>query len=983
MSPLCESLERRFQFASITYNPGMELDQNFDSYPDDWSKDLAVRAWDTTLGYGGSGKSLKLLTTTASGSYARQDLDLIAGQSYTMSARIKTSGVTGAGVQLRYVQEFPNSSVVNSTSLVTGTQDWTLVTKTFTAPANHVGGRLDILYTITAGNAWVDEVMVEPTSAIPTAAAPAISPNGGSFTGPQTVTMSTTTPNAEIRYTTDGTDPTRYSAIYKGAMRFDQVGAIKARTFHNAYTTSTATTATFTLAPKTTGGVPFAPVDRSRSIDEWWDGNIYNPGSTTYYGGTVQSPTTVVDVSYYKSLYPSSTSDGIEEALAAYPTGNITLNFPASGSPYVIDKPSTSTSNYYPFEGSIKILRQGNIHFISNSGATIRLKDGPAFGISSMQYADSGRVDTPVTNFYFKNITFDGNASAKTGVDMNHTSDVLFENVTFTNFADTSTGHPADVDANAKSDNIWFVNCTFQSGARGIYLDGVHGGGVINCTFQSGVKRAGILLLTNDDMATFSGDPRNSAYFVVTGSNFTFPSVAYTAFSINGADCLFTSNTVTGANLATQNVVFSDGKSSHTNPIGLTYQYVRNKVIGNTISNVPTLMKVKGRSINAAESWVAGDHLIKDNIVTGLNYVLELEADEASAPISDIDIESNYLSGSNKPQVWIKKLGVSNIASTGNDYLGVDRAFLRDDTGVSSSSATFASYRLNPTTPATPRIEPNGGTFAGPVTVKLVTIWPGATTRYTTNGVDPTGTSTAYSTPFTLSSTTTLKAKAFVGATGGSVASAVFTIGSGGPPPKASFQFNENTGTTTADATSVYTGTLSSGGLWTTGHAGSGLDLDGVDDAVTLTTNFNYDYTTYTPGAFTITAWIKPDDLTGRRTIFSNSGGFALETQNGKLQMRMRSATPSLNWYTLSGGTLTGGWQHAAVVYSVGAPVKLYLDGALVATSTQNLTFDNSGSSTNVIGAHNGTYFFDGKIDDVRFFESALSGTDINAVMNS
>jgi len=56
----------------------------------------------------------------------------------------------------------------------------------------------------------------------------------------------------------------------------------------------------------------------------------------------------------------------------------------------------------------------------------------------------------------------------------------------------------------------------------------------------------------------------------------------------------------------------------------------------------------------------------------------------------------------------------------------------------------------------------SGGNFTQPITVELSTITPGAVIKYTTNGSFPMLTSNTYTGPITISSTTTLKAKAYL-----------------------------------------------------------------------------------------------------------------------------------------------------------------------------------------------------------------------------
>ena len=78
---------------------------------------------------------------------------------------------------------------------------------------------------------------------------------------------------------------------------------------------------------------------------------------------------------------------------------------------------------------------------------------------------------------------------------------------------------------------------------------------------------------------------------------------------------------------------------------------------------------------------------------------------------------------------------------------------------------------------ATPSISPNGGTFTTPQQITLFCSTSGATIRYTTNGADPTSSSTLYSSPFTISTSCIIRAKAFKsGYTNSDIASGSFIV---------------------------------------------------------------------------------------------------------------------------------------------------------------------------------------------------------------
>jgi hypothetical protein len=98
------------------------------------------------------------------------------------------------------------------------------------------------------------------------------------------------------------------------------------------------------------------------------------------------------------------------------------------------------------------------------------------------------------------------------------------------------------------------------------------------------------------------------------------------------------------------------------------------------------------------------------------------------------------------------------------------------------SDVATVSYSIVQQKVATPSINPGSLSSTGPITASISTATAGATIRYTTNGTDPSGSSTVYSGPLTFNSSVTLKAKAFKsGMTESGVAAVTYSIS---PPQK-------------------------------------------------------------------------------------------------------------------------------------------------------------------------------------------------------
>jgi len=103
--------------------------------------------------------------------------------------------------------------------------------------------------------------------------------------------------------------------------------------------------------------------------------------------------------------------------------------------------------------------------------------------------------------------------------------------------------------------------------------------------------------------------------------------------------------------------------------------------------------------------------------------------------------------------------------------------------------------------------------------------------------------------------------------------------------------------------------------------------------------------------------------------------------------------TPNINWNTYDScanpianadnapffAALGTSWHHYVVVAPSSAPMQLYIDGTLIGTAN----FRSLSGSTFGIGGDNNGFDWHGKIDDVAFFDTALSASEVAALDSS
>lgn len=93
-----------------------------------------------------------------------------------------------------------------------------------------------------------------------TVATPSFNPPGGSYTSAQTVTITTATAGATIRYTIDGSTPTASSPVYGGPISVPTTRTLKAIGIKSGMTTSAVGTAAYTIGGGGGGGTGSFPI---------------------------------------------------------------------------------------------------------------------------------------------------------------------------------------------------------------------------------------------------------------------------------------------------------------------------------------------------------------------------------------------------------------------------------------------------------------------------------------------------------------------------------------------------------------------------------------------------------------------------------------------------------------------------------------------------------------------------------------------------
>jgi concanavalin A-like lectin/glucanase superfamily protein/galactose oxidase-like protein/Big-like domain-containing protein len=196
--------------------------------------------------------------------------------------------------------------------------------------------------------------------------------------------------------------------------------------------------------------------------------------------------------------------------------------------------------------------------------------------------------------------------------------------------------------------------------------------------------------------------------------------------------------------------------------------------------------------------------------------------------------------------------------------------------------------------------------------------------------------------------------------------------------------FDENTGSTATDASGLGNHGVVNGATWTAaGRFGAALTFDGINDWVTVPDAASLDLT----NRLTIEAWVYPTALNSWDTVVLKEAGFTLayalygndENQRPGGWVRIGGADRSaLGTAPLPINT----WSHLAMTYD-GAQLKLFLNGNQVRSVNRNGSIAASTGPLRLGGNAVWTEFFDGRLDEVRIYNRALTAAEIQTDMKT
>lgn len=665
------------------------------------------------------------------------------------------------------------------------------------------------------------------------AAAPSFNPVPGSYGSTQNVSMTTATAGATIRYTLDGSTPSKTNGItYAWAVPISSYTILKAIAVKDGLADSsvssgiydiqtTVATPTFNLPAGTYTGTQqllISSATAGATIKYTKDGSL--PSSTngsTYFGSVTVSETSTIKAVAIKNGMIDSAVNSVAFTIKAvapafnppggtYTSGqSVSLSTATTGATvvYTTDGSDPSRTNGTTYTGAVSVSANSTLKaFAYKSGLTDSSVSSatyvfqqqvaqPIFGVQGGTYSSAQSVaivcaTTGATIVY----TLDGSTPSQTngtvysgavGVSYSATlkaiaiksgmvaSGVASADYVILNAVATPSFDPSG--GTFTGSKSVTISCA-TSGASIIYTTNGTTPSAVNGTSYSGAITVASSI-TLRAIATKSGMNDSG----VSTTNFVIktqpPASNPAEGTYSSAQSVTLSTSTSGASIR-----FTTDGSTPSKTAGTLYSGAAISVPANT--TIKAVAYKDGQSVSDISSFVFTILSKVSQPVISPNGGSFTTAQQVTVSCATPGATIKYTTDGAEPSLVYGETYYSPF-TVSNNYTIKAKAF---KSGMADSNLASASFLI--LTPAVkPVISPSGGTISAPTQVTLASTTPGASIRYTTDGSDPSDTlGTLYSGAFTVSTSTNVRAIAYKSGMGNSeIASASFTFMNAVLPP--------------------------------------------------------------------------------------------------------------------------------------------------------------------------------------------------------
>ncbi|HTB81860.1 MAG TPA: choice-of-anchor tandem repeat GloVer-containing protein [Opitutaceae bacterium] len=675
-----------------------------------------------------------------------------AASTYTSAQTVTITSAT-SGAAIRYTTDGSTPTETNGT-IYTGAPINISTTTTLQAIA-YEGGIAD---SSVASGLYA---IIQPQVSTPT-----FTPPAGTYTSAQTVTITSATGGATIRYTTDGSTPTKtFGTIYSGPLNISSRTVLQAIAYAPGFIDSARIIGTYTISPPRVATPVFSPASDTYPSAQTVAITSTTPGATIRYTTDSSTPTETNGTLYSGPVSISATTD-----LQAIAYENGFLDSPVAGGNYWIVPPAPNLNVLYNFTGSNNV---GS----NPQGALIQGTDGNFYGTTvAGGSANNGTIFqlTPA-GILTTLVSFTGTNGANPEAALVQGSDGNFYGTTETggssNFGTAFRMTPAGILTTLVSftgPNGQFPHAGIVQGSDGNFYGTTFGGGSSNNGTVFQMTPTGVLTtLVSFNIANGQWPTAR----LVQGSDGNFYGTTSggggsndgTVFKITPAGVLTTLVSFTGTNGALPYAGLAQGTD------GNFYGTTSNG--GSDSSNGGTIFKMTpAGALTTLASFTdfSGFSAISE-LVQGPDGSFYGTAESGGSGI-DGTVFKLTPAGVLSPLVSFDN--ANGNAPTAALIPGLDGNFY----GTTLMGGTFHDgviFQLIIPPALAPAFSPVGGTYTSTQSVTITC--PGATAiYYTTDGTVPTTSSALYTTPVPIVSNTVLQA---------------LGVNSGGPSPVASASF--------------------------------------------------------------------------------------------------------------------------------------------------------------------------------------------------